>query len=245
MEIRDANAALPLSVVIPAWNEEREIRRCLDGLSRQTAGGFEVIVVDNGSTDRTASIAAAWGAQVLTEPRRGIAYARQTGFDEARCPIVASTDADAIVPPDWIARIRREFAARPDVVGIFGPFHYQSKSAPKKLADWSIPLCYAATVSFQWITWRLGRPHFPGANFAIRREAFSAVSGFRSPLDSTSYYSYWEDVQLGLKLRRIGEIRYLRDLVVQASARKLGSVRRNVLYPARQAAALHLLGREL
>ena len=58
-------------------------------------------------------------------------------------------------------------------------------------------------------------------------------------------YSYWEDVQLGMKLNRIGEVRYLPDLVVTASARKLRSFKDNVIAPARKAAVLHVLGRDL
>jgi len=86
---------LPISVVIPAWNEEREIERCLEGLFRQTHTAFEVIVVDNGSTDATASLAEEWGVRVIEQSQHGIACARQTGFDAARGAIIASTDADS------------------------------------------------------------------------------------------------------------------------------------------------------
>jgi glycosyltransferase involved in cell wall biosynthesis len=233
-----------VSVVIPAWNEEREIERCLESLSRQTYTDFEVIVVDNGSTDATASLAKAWGARVIEESRRGISCARQAGFETARGSIVASTDADTVVPPNWLARIDETFRERSQTVGVFGPFQYQPHSASNAPANRLIPLCSAGIASAQWLTWKLGRPHFPGSNFAVQRDAFLQVCGFRSP-SNASFYSYWEDVQLGLKLNRIGEIRYLSDLVVLASGRKLRSVGRNILYPVRQAAVLHLLGREL
>jgi glycosyltransferase involved in cell wall biosynthesis len=213
-------------------------------LFRQTHTLFEVIVVDNGSTDATASLAEEWGVRVIEEPQRGISCARQAGFEAARGTIVASTDADTVVPPNWLARIEEIFREQPQTVGIFGPFQYQSHSAPTTLANWLIPLCSRGLVSAQWATCKLGRPHFPGSNFAVRREAFFEVCGFRSP-ENTDFYSYWEDVQLGLKLNRIGEIRYLPDLVVSASGRKLRSVRQNILYPARQAVALHLLSKEL
>jgi len=236
--------SLPISVVIPAWNEEREIECCLEGLFRQTHTAFEVIVVDNGSTDATASLAEAWGVRVIKEPRRGISCARQAGFEVARGTIVASTDADTVVPPNWLARIEDVFREQPQTVGVFGPFQYQSHSAPTTFANWLIPLCSTSLVSAQWVTWKLGRPHFPGSNFAVQREAFSEVCGFRSPVNG-AFYSYWEDIQLGLKLNSIGKIRYLPDIVVSASGRKLKSVRENVLYPARQAVALHLLSKEL
>lgn len=236
--------SLPISVVIPAWNEEREIEHCLESLYRQEYANFEVIVVDNGSTDATASLARSWGVRVIEEPQRGISCARQAGFKAARGSVVASTDADTVVPANWLAQIEEVFKEQPQVVGVFGPFRYQPHSAPSAFADWFIPLCSTCLVSIQWATCKLGRPHFPGSNFAVRREAFFEVCGFHSPSNG-SLYSYWEDVQLGLKLTHVGEIRYLSDLVVLASGRKLRSVRWNILYPARQAAALHLLNREL
>ncbi len=239
----NSTQSLPISVVIPALNEEREIECCLEGLFRQTHAAFEVIVVDNGSTDATASLAEAWGVRVIKEPQRGISCARQAGFKAARGTLVASTDADTVVRPNWLTRIEEVFRDQPQVVGVFGPFRYQPHSSPNAFANRLIPLCSAGLVSAQWATCKLGRPHFPGSNFAVRREAFFEVCGFRSPENAT-FYSYWEDVQLGLKLNRIGEIRYLPDLVVSASGRKLRSVRQNVLYPAKQAAALQLLKKE-
>ena len=88
-----------LSVVIPAYNEEQYLPACLRALRQQKdAPPFEVIVVDNASTDSTACIAGQFGAHVVAEPRKGVARARQSGFEAARAPIVASTDADTIVP---------------------------------------------------------------------------------------------------------------------------------------------------
>ncbi|MGC9019569.1 MAG: glycosyltransferase family 2 protein, partial [Candidatus Bipolaricaulaceae bacterium] len=81
-------------MVIPALDEEKELGECLTSLARQNFSAFEVIVVDNGSTDRTASIAEEWGARVVVEGRRGPGYAREAGFRAAKAPIIASTDAD-------------------------------------------------------------------------------------------------------------------------------------------------------
>lgn len=235
---------LPISVVIPALNEEQEIEHCLESLFLQTHTAFEIIVVDNGSTDATASLAEKWGVRVIVETQRGISCARQAGFDAARGTIVASTDADTVVSPNWLALIEEAFRERPKTVGVFGPFRYQPHSAPNAFTNRLSPYCSTCLVAAQWVTWKLGYPHFPGSNFAVEREAFFEVCGFRSPENAT-FYSYWEDVQLGLKLNRIGEIRYLPDLAVSASGRKLRSVRRNILYPAKQAVALHLLNKEL
>lgn len=100
-----------VSVVIPAYNEERIIGRCLRALLAQTDQPDEIIVVDNASTDQTADIAARFpGVRVVTELRQGITFARQAGFDAAMGDVIARIDADSIVRPDWIAGIRADFA---------------------------------------------------------------------------------------------------------------------------------------
>ena len=147
MSERNPSRALPVSVVIPARNEEREIGRCLDSLARQTFRDFEVIVVDNGSMDRTASLARSRRVRVIEEPRRGFSPARQAGFEAASGSIVASTDADTVVPPDWLARIEQAFKEQPQAVGVFGPFRYRPHSAPSALADQLAPYCSTCLVA--------------------------------------------------------------------------------------------------
>ena len=115
------------SVVIPAYNEEQYLGRCLAALARQTypADRFEVIVVDNGSTDTTAEIARRYGGvRVITKPRKGVARARQAGFAAARGAVIASTDADTVVPPFWVARIAEYFRADPALGAVYGPVYW-------------------------------------------------------------------------------------------------------------------------
>ena len=90
-----------ISVVVPVLNGARSLPALLDALTRQTLGRdrFELIVVDNGSRDRTAAIALAAGARVIGEPRRGRARARNTGVAAATAPAIAFTDADCVPAP--------------------------------------------------------------------------------------------------------------------------------------------------
>ena len=98
-----------ISVVVPAYNEELLLPACLRSLEAQDyQGAFEVLIVDNGSTDATAALARARGFRVVEEPRRGYACALARGFLEATGDVVATTDADSVVPRDWISRLARE-----------------------------------------------------------------------------------------------------------------------------------------
>ncbi len=209
-----------VSVVIPALNEEEEIRECLESLRQQSFPDFEVIVVDNGSKDATASIARTFGVHVIEERDRGIARARQTGFEAAHGKIIASTDADTIVPTDWVARIYHAFVDNPSLCGAFGPFHLKRGSSPDPRINRLIPYLERIGTNYHRGTTALGLPQFSGANFAVRRDAFFQASGFRSPRDG-HYYQRSEDIQLGLKLHRTGKVRFLEDLAVCTSARKL------------------------
>ena len=111
-----------LSVVVPAYNAAATLSACLAALQQQTYGGpYEVIVVDDGSTDETAALAHAAGATVITTPRGRPAAARNTGARAARGAIVCFTDADCAPRPDWLSQISRPFDD-PEVIGCKGTY---------------------------------------------------------------------------------------------------------------------------
>ncbi len=104
-----------ITVVVPAWNEEKTIQKTLDSLSRQqTKMPFEVILVDNNCTDNTVNVANTFQdrinhLRVVCETTQGIGAARNTGFDLASSDLIASTDADTNVPENWISEIYERF----------------------------------------------------------------------------------------------------------------------------------------
>jgi glycosyltransferase involved in cell wall biosynthesis len=113
------------SVVIPAYNEAEFLGSCLDSLLAQDfRGPYEIIVVDNNSTDATADVARSRGVTVVHEPKPGVCSARQCGTTAARGEIVVSTDADTTFGSDWLSRIDRAFLEDPARVAVAGPCRF-------------------------------------------------------------------------------------------------------------------------
>jgi glycosyltransferase involved in cell wall biosynthesis len=199
-----------ISVVIPAYNEERYLGQCLEALRTQTypAEQFELIVVDNGSSDATALIAQCHGARVVWEPMRGIGQARQSGVLAARGEIIAGTDADTIVPPHWLSHIAWRFAADPALGGLYGPVRYMDGKSLDKLADHTIN-------ASMWLTAAVRRPCFSGNNWAARREAIWQAGGFNSALLAG------EDLDFSMRLYRVTRVDFDPQLAAHTSARRM------------------------
>ncbi|HEY2506266.1 MAG TPA: glycosyltransferase family A protein [Streptosporangiaceae bacterium] len=113
------------SVVIPAYNEAEFLSSCLESLRAQDfRDPYEIIVVDNNSTDATAAVARSRGVTVVHEPKPGVCSARQCGTMAARGEIVVSTDADTTFASDWLSRIDRAFRDDPGRVAVAGPCRF-------------------------------------------------------------------------------------------------------------------------
>ncbi|HUD05960.1 MAG TPA: glycosyltransferase [Candidatus Saccharimonadales bacterium] len=206
---RGANKLPKISVVIPAFNESAMLPFCLKAINQQDyKGDIEVIVVDNASTDETAEIAKSFNAKVQYEPRHGVVFARRAGFKAASGGIIASTDADTIVPKNWISLI--ELALRDkQYSGVVGAYKLCNVNSPsKRLAQILIPF-------FRTIDLLLGA-HFAGANFAVYKKAYEGVGGFKTE------FITGEDLDLSYRLRKSGyKLKVAYSIRVKTSARRL------------------------
>ena len=111
--------ARDISVVIPAYNAEASLGSCLDSLKKQTSKPFQIILVDDCSTDRTASIASEAGIETLLfSTRSGPAVARNAGAEKAEGEIILFLDADVTVPDDLICRITDCFDTDSNIVAV-------------------------------------------------------------------------------------------------------------------------------
>jgi glycosyltransferase involved in cell wall biosynthesis len=125
LDLTDRAARPRFSVVIPAYNEAELLGNCLDSLQDQDfQGRYEILVVDNNSTDGTADVARSRGVTVVHESRAGVCAARQRGTEVASGEIVVSTDADTVFSRGWLSSIDRAFRADPARVAVAGPCRF-------------------------------------------------------------------------------------------------------------------------
>lgn len=118
-----------ISVIVPAFNAAATLPACLSALQQQVGAPpeFEVIVVDDGSTDDTAAVARAAGARVERVPHGGAAAARNRGVEAARGSLLLFTDADCEPCPDWVARLSAPFAD-PTIAGARGVYRTRQRA---------------------------------------------------------------------------------------------------------------------
>ncbi|GAA1909096.1 glycosyltransferase family 2 protein [Williamsia serinedens] len=117
---------VPISIVIPAYNEGSAVRACLERASAQGPDVAEIVVVDNNSTDDTADHIRSAAEhddriRLVSEPRAGVAFARYTGFSCASQDLIASVDCDTILDAGWAGAITRVMDTHPEVVAGTGP----------------------------------------------------------------------------------------------------------------------------
>ncbi len=107
--------------MLPVFNEEAYLKQCLESLTSQTIKPYEIIVVDNNSTDASVTITRSFKeVTVLKEKLQGITPARNTGFNAARGDIIARCDADSILPPNWIEKIQKNFSEHKKIDALVG-----------------------------------------------------------------------------------------------------------------------------
>jgi len=162
-----------LSIIIPAYNEERCLEACLDAIAQQTDMPDEVIVVDNNSTDRTVAIARSYKfVTVVREVQQGRVYARSCGFDAAQSCIIARIDADTVVPADWVAHIRQFYKdpAHARTAWTGGAKFYNLPSASLVNAAYNF-------ISFWLDTIALGHRPLWGSNMALPRAMWQDLRG--------------------------------------------------------------------
>lgn len=179
--VREAFAEIPfpkdlswprISVVVCSYNGARTIRDCFEGLLRLEYPNYEVIVINDGSTDATAAIAREYDFRLINTENRGLSSARNTGLEAAAGEIVAYIDDDAYPDPHWLTYLAATFL-QTQHVGVGGP----NLSPP---GDGAIADCVANAPGgpVHVLLSDQEAEHIPGCNMAFRKAALQSIGGF-------------------------------------------------------------------
>lgn len=201
---------MKVSVVIPVFNEERLIKRCLESLMGQVEKPDEIIIVNNNSTDNTIKIVKNYNVKIISENFRGIGYARNAGFNGVSGDIIVRCDADTICPPDWISKIKGRFSQDSNIIAISGPGSFYDLPFPK------INIFFTKIFYFGITKLVLG--HYPlfGANMAIKKSVWKKVKYSVCTLNTTLH----EDMDLAIHIHKYGKIYLDPTLIIDTTARR-------------------------
>jgi GT2 family glycosyltransferase len=182
-----------ISVVVCSFNGSRVIRRCLEGLSRQNYPDYEVIVIDDGSTDDTAAIAAGFEVRLVSTPNRGLSAARNEGLAQASGEIVAYIDDDAWPDPDWLSFLAWTFRTT-DHAAVGGP-----NLPPRGDGPTAELVALAPGGPNHVLRTDTEAEHIPGCNSAFRADRLRAIDGY-----DTRFRTAGDDVDVCWRLHERG-----------------------------------------
>jgi glycosyltransferase involved in cell wall biosynthesis len=211
---------IKLSFIIPAYNEEKYLGKCLDSIFKEIDANpglqTEVIVVNNASTDNTKTVALSYPkVKVVDENKKGLIIARQAGAAASRGQLLAHVDADCILPAGWIKKVLAEFDNKEKLVALSGPF-----------------ICYDLPKFWKILTavyYRIGMViyflnHYvfkigaliQGGNFVVRRWAWEKMEKA-----GENFVFYGEDTILAKNLSKLGEVKFTLKFPILTSGRRL------------------------
>jgi len=201
-----------LSIVIPAFNEEKALRYTLPKNIQSVAGlSAEIIVVDNNSTDQTAQVAQSFdNVTVVHEGKKGTNAARQAGYKAASGDLIIFVDADTFVSPQWIETTMRTFAKKPSIVALSGALSFYD--CPKWYRPFYKLIWYMLFSAYKL---KIVKPFVLGTAFAVRRETLDSMDGFN--IDLTFY---GDDTDIGLRARQHGKVMFIPRMLGETSARR-------------------------
>ena len=200
---------MPSTPLLIAYNEEKYIGLCLDSIIKSSNNFFEIIVVDNNSTDKTKEIASSYNdVSVISESKAGVMFARQRGVDEAKGDIIAFIDADTKMLSGWTDKIMNKFSDD-RVVSLSGPYIYE---------DISIIQSFLINIYWYLITlpvyYILGYAAIFG-NLVIRKKTLEKMNGL-----NTDIVFYGDDTDTVRRAHKFGKTVFSMNFKIKTSPRR-------------------------
>jgi GT2 family glycosyltransferase len=181
-----------ISVIVPARNAASTLGACLASIrdASATTGPIELLVADNGSTDRTAALAAEAGATVVSLPGLRVSAVRTRAAQQAGAPVLAFIDADHVLGADWFTAARR-LLAEPRIAAVGAEYEAPRNGTWVQRTYDRLRSRHSGAADVTWL---------PSGNLAIRTDVFQAIGGFDETLETC------EDVDLCRRLTRSGRL---------------------------------------
>jgi glycosyltransferase involved in cell wall biosynthesis len=207
-----------ISIVVPTYNEEKNIERCLNALANQTIprDQIEIIVVDGESKDRTRELASEIADIVMIQTSERVGGARNDGFKIAKYDLVATTDADCEPSKRWVESILKRFENDKvvAVTGILKPFDWHEMNWLEILVYRGI---FEASNLLLMILALFGHYHLCGANSAFKKNIFLDLGGYL-PL------AYADDVEIFRRIKKKGDIEFSGEMQINYSVRRIKKI---------------------
>jgi len=197
---------MEISIIVPAFNEEKYIERCLKSIDRQTfpRKKYEIIVSDGGSSDMTVKIAKKYADKVVVTKKRGIWFGRNFGARYAKGKYLLFVDSDTNLKRRYLSEIYPYL--KKGYVGVSTGFGLLGKDEKVLILE--------EVANYYWrIYSTLRRNPLIGFNVAVPKKVFNEIGGFKN--------CHMEDEQLNKDLISQGKIIFLNERLVVTSARRL------------------------
>ena len=218
--------SMKVSIVIPAHNEEAYIEKTLQNILKQDYPDFEVIVVDNNSTDKTTELANKFDVKVVFEKNKGTQWARECGRRVATGEIIANIDADCLPDKNWLRCGTHHFLNK-NIVAVGGPYDYYD--GRKSFRTFSLIFQKTIYALFNFLMQKAKRGAvLIGGNILLRADVLGKVGGY-----NTDLVFYGDDTDTAKRMSKEGWVVFDTGLIVKTSARRLkseGSLKISIIY---------------
>ncbi len=206
--------SMKVSVVIPAYNEEEYIGKTLAAALKQDYSNYEIIVVDNASTDRTAEIVRQFpSVRLVYESRKGTQYARERGRLSASGDIIATLDADCLPASNWISTGIATFRDN-KIIAVTGPCYYYDMFFLFSFTSLWIQKILYKFFHTVLSAFKIGAVIIASNTF-VRADVLKKAGGF-----NTSMTFYGDDTDTAQRLIPHGKIIFTNSLLMPTSGRR-------------------------
>lgn len=185
---------LKASIIIPAYNAEKTLEKCLAALREQSFGDFETIVVDDGSKDSTKKIAKSFKeVKLLEQANAGPATARNNGATQAKGEIIVFLDSDCVAEKNWLEEMLAPLENN-EIAGVQGTYKNKQKELIARFTHLEIEKRHSKMAKQEFID-------FMGSySAAYRKKIFEEMKGF----DTSFPMASGEDTDLSFRLSKAG-----------------------------------------